>query len=318
VHHSYYWGEIEQELMQQVNIRAGQSGWHSALNQLVREKHSNVYQYAVDAGRADFAYYADLDPEKSVVLDVGSGWGNISCLLARRARRVISVESVIERIEFTRIRAEQENLVNVQPVQASFLELPVPTSSVDFIVLNGVLEWVGIANLDVSPNVLQRRLLEKLYRCLRPGGALYIGIENRFGYGYFLGNRDHSDLPFTSLMPRRVADLVMRLYSQRSRRTGQAAGFYRTYTYSYRGYKSLLHAAGFADIMAYLVFPDYNHPAYMVPENNRQAFEYLVTQMYSGGSRRRQLMTSVASSLAKTGLQRIFSPCFSIFAKKRK
>jgi ubiquinone/menaquinone biosynthesis C-methylase UbiE len=311
----YYWGEIPQALMQNVNRQSRVNGWRKALDSLVAKDYPDIYSYVVNNNRADFSFYTEIKPD-SIVMDVGSGWGTISCLLAQRYGSVVSLEIVPERIEFLKIRAEQENLTNIQPVQASFLELPIPESSIDLIVLNGVLEWVGIASDKDTPGGLQRSVLDKLYACLKPGGILYVGIENRFAYNYFLGAKDHSDLPFTSLVPRCLANFIMRWKSQQSRRTTHSTGTYRTYTYSYWSYQSLLQKSGFKNIEILIVLPDYNNPAYIIPTDNNQAFAYMVRQLYSGNSFRRKLLQIIASRIAFFGLQRVFAPCFSIFATK--
>lgn len=312
----YYWGELPELLMQKVNEVAYADGWQIALERLVRDEYPNIYKYVIDYGRADFTSLTSID-KTSTVLDVGSGWGTLSCLLARQAGWVYSLESVRERIEFLKIRAQQEKLDNIQPIQASFLEMPIPPQSVDLVVLNGVFEWIGIADFSKKPDELQHDVLVKIFECLKPGGSIYIGIENRLGYGYFLGGKDHSDLPFTSLMPRWLADFVMEKKNAESRRTHQAKGAYRTYTYSYWGYKKVLEKAGFVEVERYLVFPDYNHPAYLVPGHNSQAFRYMVNQLYSGDSLKQQILRIIAHATASLGFPKIFSPCFGIIASKR-
>lgn len=315
VDNPYYWGEVPEPLMEEINTFSEEHGWRLALEKYVKAKFPNIYRYVTDAGRADFAYYVPLD-KKSVVLDIGSGWGTLSCLLALRAGEVYSVESVPQRIEFLKIRSKQDDLKNVVPLQASFLELPFLEDSLDFVILNGVLEWVGIADYSESAEKLQLRVLEKIFSILKPGGYLYIGIENRFAYNYFLGAIDHSDLPYTSLMPRWLADRVMYHKTQRSRRTKQGAGSYRTYTYSYWGYRSILKRTGFSNIERYLVFPDYNHPSYLVPAANTRAFKYLIEQLYTGETKKQKSLRSAATLTAPLGFQKLFSPCFSIFAQK--
>jgi ubiquinone/menaquinone biosynthesis C-methylase UbiE len=312
---SYYWGEIPQVIMQQVNTLSRDVGWHQALETLVAKNYPDIYTYVTNHNRADFGFYT-LTSSDNVVLDVGSGWGTISCLLAKRCGNVISLESVPERLEFLKIRAEQEGLANIQPVQASFLELPIPESSLDLAVLNGVLEWVGIASDKETPDQLQQHVLEKIFTCLKPGGSLYIGIENRFAYPYFLGAKDHSDLPFTSLAPRWLANWIMYRKTQKARRTTQSTGAYRTYTYSYWGYRALLRKSGFKKIQIYIVLPDYNNPAYIIPADNPQAFSYVIRQLYSGNSYKRKLIQAIASRITFLGFHRVFAPCFSIFATK--
>lgn len=300
--------------MLEVNRRAQSIGWQQSVKTLVQPQKPQLYQYIVDHGRADFVYLTPIT-SSSVVLDVGSGWGAISCLLAARCKHVVSIESVHERVEFLRLRAQQEGLDNIQQIRASFLDLPLPESTFDLIVLNGVVEWIGVASFDDRPDVLQHQVLTRLKQCLKPGGCLYIGIENRFGYRYFLGAHDHTGLPYTSLLPRRLADIVMRRAAS-TYRTVQGGNAYRTYTYSYWGYKSLLRQAGFTDIEVYAVFPDYNDPSFLVPLGDQKAFSYLARRMYAGNTRKRQLLRAFAALSAPLGLHRLFSPFFGILATR--
>ncbi|MBK7920532.1 MAG: class I SAM-dependent methyltransferase [Chloroflexi bacterium] len=315
VENAYYWGELPQELMRKVNTHAKAHGWISALNTYVKDDYANIYNYVTDANRADFTYFIPLTQD-SVVLDVGSGWGTIPYLLALRHKHVVSLESVEERITFQRIRAEQEGLDNLQLIQASFLRMPLAENSFDLAILNGVLEWIGIASEVKSPRELQLNVLRKLWSSLKPGGWLYVGIENRFGYDYFLGGPDHSGVPYTSLMPRSMANMVMSRKSGNTWRTKQRIDAYRTYTYSYWGYKKLLQEAGFDNVQVNLVFPDYNHPAYIIPATDKKVFRYIVQQLYSGQTAKRKLLRTAATLTAPLGLQRVFSLCFSIFAQK--
>ena len=312
---SYYWSEVPLEIMQAVNRRSEVEGWHQPVKDLLAEDYSDIYNYVTDTRRADFCQHIPLTP-RSVVADIGSGWGTISCLLAARCGRVLSVESVTERIKFLKIRALEEKLDNLLPVQADFLELPLAESSLDLAVMNGVLEWIGIASEDGRPDELQLKVLRKIHSSLKPGGTLYIGIENRYAFHYFFGVLDHSDLPFTSLVPRQVADLMMRRKGQASRRTTQAQGSYRTYTYSYWGYHNLLNKAGFSQTDIYLVLPDYNRPYYIVRPEDTSAFLSAIRNVYADPSLRTKIIKSLATISAPFGLQRFFSPMFSIYAKK--
>jgi len=312
----YYWGEIPRDLMMEINELAEERGWREALERKLRASNPEIYRYVLDASRADFSYLLPIIPS-SVVLDVGSGWGTITRLLAKRCAHVISVESVSERVEFQRIVAAQEELANVEIIQASFMEMPIAEESIDAAVMNGVLEWVGIANMEEPPGKLQERLLRRIHSLLRPGGRLYIGIENRLGYSYFLGAKDHSGLAFTSLLPRWMANLVMRVSQRSLRRTEQGAGSYRTYTYSYWGYKRLLRETGYKEVEIYIAFPGYNLPAYLVPAENASAFRYLIRRMYSPADKFRRLIRWGSMASSYFGIHRVLAPNFCIYSRKR-
>jgi len=219
----------------------------------------------LDLQRASWAPMLGLD-EQSTVLDIGSGYGAITHSLSRFAGEVYSVEAIPERIDFTRERLRQEGILNVHLVQASATALPLAENSFDLVVVNGVLEWVGEWDLAVDPRVAQINFLKKIHRLLKNDGTLLIGIENRFGLDSFRGGRDHSGLPYTSLVPRAVASFVVRRNSQTHYRTQVSSQKeYRTYTYSEGGYRSLLSDAGFADLSLYWADPGYNQPYDLVP-----------------------------------------------------
>jgi SAM-dependent methyltransferase len=102
-----------------------------------------------------------------VVLDLGCGAG-IDTLLAARAvgprGRVIGLDMTPEMIERARQHAAEAGLANVQVRQALIEEIPLPDSSVDVVISNGVL------NLSTRKS----RVLAEARRVLRPGGRICI------------------------------------------------------------------------------------------------------------------------------------------------
>ena len=81
------------------------------------------------------------------------------------------------------------------------MALPLAENSFDLVIVNGVLEWVGEWDLTVDPRTVQVNFLKKILRLLKDDGILLIGIENRIGWGLFLGGEDHSGMAYTSLVP---------------------------------------------------------------------------------------------------------------------
>jgi SAM-dependent methyltransferase len=208
-------------------------------------------------------------------------------------------------------------LRNVQPVRIDPLDdgrLPFDDNSFDVVVLNGVLEYVGAAALDLTPAEVQKRCLKEVRRVLKPGGTLYVGIENRFGYLYFMGSHDHNGLRFTSLLPRKLASWVTQW------RKGTP---YRTYTYSSAGYTALLHSAGFQTPEFHLAIPTYREPRYIVPADNQNAIVYFARQhAYSIKRRvRRALVSAMFRNLPvrlSSGLMRRVADSYLILAVPNK
>ncbi|HET7100658.1 MAG TPA: hypothetical protein VFJ52_05860, partial [Terriglobia bacterium] len=133
-----------------------------------------------------------------------------------------------------------------------------------------------------SPRAAQLRFLTSLERLLKPNGVMVIGIENRFGISSLRGAVDHSGMPYTSLVPRRVATLMLRHGKDAHpiHRTRLESRQYRTYTYTAGGYRRLLKAAGFATVRAYWAHEGYNNPFRLIPLDARplvrEQFQFLI------------------------------------------
>ena len=249
-----YWGEIGSEKMHRLLEEARRSHWRAALEKCAADE--PVTEHLLTPIRADFLHAMPWNRIR-VALDIGAGMGFMSCDMALYAEAVVSLEAVPERAEFIGIRALQDRL-NVFPIIASAMAMPFPPESFDLITLNGVLEYAGLWG-EGDPKKLQEELLRNCRKLLRPGGYLYVGIETRFGAGALLGNRDHSGVAFTSLMPRRLADLYCRLRAIPFYGSEHVVTGYRTYTHTPSQYERMFRRAGFDDVSVRGVFDGYNH-----------------------------------------------------------
>lgn len=312
-----YFGEISCEEMEKVVLSAEKGHWLTACAHF-KGDHNYMYQYIADLNRASWIPLLPLGPE-STVLDVGSGWGAVTHALALAFERVVSIEPVIERARFTKARIEQEGLENVEIVQTTVTNLPFFDNTFDLIVLNGILEWVGEWKTDISPREGQIYVLKCLRDKLKPNGVLLIGIENRIGWGSFLGQVDHSGMPFTNIMPRWLASLFLRWRNPKFYRTSiNPRKGYRTYTYTQRGYLKLMREAGFNDLEFW--WPkDYNMPTQMIriTEHEEVKSWFLRDRSYKqrvhGHTFRRGLKHWL---LVKSGMIFSMFPSFVILAKK--
>lgn len=277
-----YWGEVDRATMGQVLSRAETEGWREGLQRELGGSHPETVWYASSETRADFRYLLPGRPQ-SVVLDAGSGWGTLSVPLARAYRWVVALDSVWERMRFLETRARQEKVRNLQLVLGEAHRPPFPPGSFDLVVANGLLEWVAVREPDADPREAQLRFLRTMRRQLRPGGALYVGIENRYGIGQWRGHVDHSGYRFTSLMPRAMAERYVRFRRSRAGgeeyRTHGAAAGYRTYTYSLDGYRRLLLEAGFTRVASYTSLQGYNDPDQIVPLDHDGAMRAFFERM---------------------------------------
>jgi SAM-dependent methyltransferase len=254
-----YWGELPPVAMRALIDGAAIEGWQAAMR---RHVPAALHAYIAGSERADFKDVLGLSPG-SAILDVGAGLGAICTQLALQ-HRVVALESVRERCEFIAARRREDCLDNLSIVNGTLDSTPFCPAQFDAIVVNGVLEWAALFDLSGSPGDAQVRFLQQLRRLLRPGGIIYIGIENRFGWWQIRGATDHSGMPYTGLLPRWIADRVCRWKSRRYR-SPQNEGGYRTYTYSYSGFQKLFRRAGLRQRAAMIHRHGYNRPDEIVP-----------------------------------------------------
>jgi SAM-dependent methyltransferase len=267
----FYWNEIPRPDMLRVIETAQSQGWQTAVYDVLNPTGSEVHATVGDERRADWKYLLPLSKE-SRVLDLGCGWGAAAVSLSETCGQVVAMDATWERVHFLDIRRRQQGIENLHPVHGGdTLTFPFPEGYFDLVVLVGVLEWFGESYPDLSPRAAQLKALSNLRPLLKPGGYLYIAIENRFGYDYLMGRPDHNGLPFVGLLPRRMADWHAR------RRTGEP---FRTYQYSIRGYRRLLQTAGFGHLEFYGDLPQYRHPHFYIPLDGSQAFSYFLDHLW--------------------------------------
>ena len=294
--------------MQKLNSMAREKGWEIALRQVAPQLSS----YVTDPSRTNWTTLLPLRPDWSA-LDIGAGWGGNSFPLSQHLKHVVALESVFERAEFMEIRREQEVRNNLQVIAASIHEMPLPEERFNLVVMNGILEWVAIS-AEGDPGGVQKDVLRRVYDLLDTDGWLYLGIENRFSFEAFLGTHDDSGMPMASLMPRKMADFYLRLASPRHNRTHHSMTSYRTYTYSYWGYKRLLEGCGFKDFRAWGTY-SYNRPKRLY--NLKDAKELRQSlRGQSSSSTRKKLLNFLASSDVSPVALRLLSPAFCIIARK--
>lgn len=293
----------------------GGVSWREAVRARYADTHPWLYQIVSSPARAlFFRRYPPMAGSR--VLDVGAGWGQIALPLAREfAAEVTALEPTAERLAFIRAAATQENVADrMRFLEADFFEVQFGPSF-DLICCIGVLEWVPRFRAG-DPRATQLDFLRRIRAALRPGGSCCVGIENRLGLKYLLGERDDH----TSLRGISVLDASLAAEKHRAA-TGTEL---RAFTYTHAEYLTLFQEAGFATVESHAAYPDYKLPQLILPlaspaETNRKLCTDPLPPEHDGidGHILTQTDTihSHYRSLAALGIAHYFAPSYFFVLK---
>jgi len=271
-----YWCEIPKEQLQEINDYIKEHGWDRALEEKIP---THLHSYIVGAERADGCLFLLPIGSHTIALDLGCMWGALTFPLAQHCGQVIGVDQTFETLRMADLRKRSSKVNNIFFAGANSVRLPFMNCVFDVVIINGVLEWIGlereyvtqrnwgvkvaeprVRTASASPRSLQLRALKEAHRTLKPGGTMYVATENRISWLNFSQPDPHSGFRYTSLMPRWLADIYMKLRANQK---------YLTYTYSARGLGRLLAEAGFIDIKFFTALPDYRYPHVIMPLEER-------------------------------------------------
>jgi len=198
---------------------------------------------------ADFLTRRFPGLEQSRVLDVGSGKGGIATALADSVGSIVGVDidfqNCIDSLNTGDSRVAGTRSPSI--ARAAAEALPFEDCTFDLVLLNGVLEWVG--RRSKKPREAQQQAISEAERVLRPGGHLYLAIENRL-FPAFLLVDPHTHQPLVNALPRATARALTAVL---------VGNRYGTYIYSYWGLRRLL-SSNFVNLQFLLPLPHYHHP----------------------------------------------------------
>ena len=247
---------------------AEREGWRTALRSVQKPGSPNKLQEALAPNRIVWRSLLVVDRSWKA-LDIGAGTGGVACQLARECS-VVALDKSWCDAAFLYLRAQQEQLAQLDAVGADAVSLPLGPKQFDLITMIGVLEWVPSGWPDALPRQTQLRALGEAFRVLKPGGSLFLGIENRYYLGYFLGLPEpHTDIPYISILGRHEAGILSQDVRRRS---------YLELTYSKDEYLELLKEAGFEQIQAFWLYPDYRFTTYVIPLDRPDTVRWFVEE----------------------------------------
>src|SRR5207248_277704 len=117
--------------------------------------------------------------------------------------------------------------------------------------------WETAHRYTTEPEAAQLAGLRELRRVTASGGGIYVAIENRAGFQYYLGwPDDHVSIPLVTILPRPLANAITRTFRNTE---------YRTYIYTPRKLEGLLRRAGYSAVAMHAVHPHYGKISSLVP-----------------------------------------------------
>ncbi|MDW2741445.1 glycosyltransferase [Atlantibacter subterraneus] len=172
---------------------------------------------------------------KGDVLEIGAGCGAISRFLGENGGNILALEGSERRASIAASRTR--DLDNVHVIAERFDKFT-PGRQFDAITLIGVLEYATMFGEGEHP---EKDLLTQVRNLLKPGGFLFIAIENKLGLKYFAGApEDHIRQPMYGIEGRY--------------KNGEAR------TWGYEELSQLLAETGYRHSDVLLPFPDYKLP----------------------------------------------------------
>lgn len=258
------------------------------------------YNYCLNPERADWTILGDFNGND--VLDLACGYGTISIPLSKVAKKVISVDLTLERINFLAIIAKKRKIKNIIPIHADIFNPPIIRNSIDRCIIFGFLEYIGNSSLIKSPKTQQIQFLRKIYSILKNNGELWLAIENMLSPVHFAGLTYHYELPFTPLLPKPISNIIHFLIRKKPM---------NAYLWTRWTLKSILKSVGFENIKFYYLYPTYRLPNFISSSAKNQMLYY---HFFKNSNTLKAKLLGLMDLLKLSG---IFSPSFLIKAEKR-
>lgn len=265
---------------------------------------------------AEFVRGNMADLRDAIILDLGCGLGGISISFAQRAKLVLSGDLDMSRLSKVKERIENSRIKNMCLLKFEGKSLPFKDETFDLVIMNGVLEYMGINKTRLDPEQLQIVALQETRRVLKKNGKVYIGIENRWYPAYFF--RDvHCGLPLVAMLPRKMASLISFVLSRKP---------FQTYIHSYWNLRKMLEKAGFSENTFFVPLFNYQYPLVIKAISERKDIIRTLLQIGEFNAPERYKKMSFGNTprlkaklfliLARVGLLKLLSPCFVVLASK--
>jgi ubiquinone/menaquinone biosynthesis C-methylase UbiE/thiamine kinase-like enzyme len=185
--------ELPIEEINSLLVNAKKNGWRVAVRD-IGFKYPYMNDIFLDNSQGDWLFHClDLSNTNSC-LELGSCWGTSTFYLAKYYNEVWSVDSVKQRLEFQKIKQEQEKIDNIKFCRISSLRLPFKDNYFDLVASRSYLEGMNHDDYSKSPRSLHLDFLKEMRRVLKPNGCLYMGLSNGINFSSFFRKNNYRSL----------------------------------------------------------------------------------------------------------------------------
>ena len=200
------------------------------------------------------------DPSKISALDVGCRYGLLTFEMAKTFKKIIAIDIYDSAIK--EIKKKALNFDNIEIFKKSILNTNFKDNSFDLILLEGVLEWVGLSNSNISPKQVQIEVLKECKRLLKYGGILYCGIENKLFPLYWIKD-PHSYFPLLVVLPRFLSKRIYARFNNNE--------YYGQNILTYWGYSKMFYKV-FGNFNIKIPIPNYKYLYYVSSFNSKELY----------------------------------------------
>lgn len=263
-----YWSNLSPQTNDLLLKAISLGGIHQAVKQVIPDYYDMIF-----SSKREAALELLDHSSPKVCIDYGCMWGVLTEGMAKRGHDVIAIDQTYDSLKFLSLRLQENNLNAQVSLVQDDLKLIRFENIADYALVNGVLEWIPtsedvyvadfykrgstLTQIHADPIKMQSNFLKRVANSLKHDGKLLLAIENKHFYQYYLGRKDpHSNLLFTTFLPRRISDLISRLLHKKN---------YRTIIHSFEELQNLVLSSGFARCEMYMCFPDYHFPELILP-----------------------------------------------------
>ena len=250
--------------------------------------------YHLSPMRKNIVLPMDLSKD-DCVLEIGSGMGAITEPLSKRVKKVDCVE--LSKVRSLANAYRNKHRDNITIYVGSFNKIQFK-KKYNVIALIGVLEY---AELYINSDTPFIDFLKRLYALLKPGGKIYIAIENRLGVKYLAGNpEDHWGKAYLGVEGYNVDKKGAKTFSKSE-------------------LEQLLKKSGYTNFYFYYPFPDYKLPKYVYSDEYlpKVSDELPANVAYDADSFRVFNEEKVLNTLKNTDDFKILSNSFLVEALKK-